>query len=122
MTRSVPEWIGKTDDTPVPDRVKLRVFMAHDGVCHIAGRKIRPGEPWDAEHVVAIINGGQNRESNLAPALRSKHPEKTARDMAQKSATYRARKSNLGIKKRSQFACAKTSKFKKKIDGTVVLR
>ena len=122
MTRSVPEWIGKTDDTPIPARVKLRVFQAHSGICHIAKRKIRPGEPWDAEHVIAIINGGENRESNLAPALRSKHPEKTARDMAEKSRTYRKRKSNLGIKKRSTFACSRDSKFKKRIDGTVVLR
>lgn len=58
-----------------------------------------PGEPWDVEHIIAIINGGENRESNLAPALRSKHREKTARDMAEKSRTYRKRKSNLGIRK-----------------------
>ena len=100
MSRAVPEWIVKTDDSPIPPRVRLRVFQAHDGICHIAKRKIRPGEPWDAEHVIAIINGGENRESNLAPALREKHPEKTARDIAEKSKTYRKRKSNLGIKKR----------------------
>lgn len=100
MARAVPEWIGKTDDTPIPDRVKVRVFLAHDGMCHISKRKIRPGELWDAEHVTAIINGGENRESNLAPALREKHPIKTARDMAEKSRTYRKRKSTLGIKKK----------------------
>lgn len=100
MTRAVEEWIGKTDDSPIPPRVKLRVFQAHGGICHIAKRKIMPGEPWDAEHVKAIINGGENRESNLAPALRDKHPIKTAADMAEKARTYRKRKSNLGIKGR----------------------
>lgn len=99
MSRAVPEWIGATDNTPVPDRVALRVFQKHGGICHISGRNIMPGEPWDVEHVVAIINGGQNRESNLAPALRDKHRLKTAADMAEKARTYRKRKSNLGIKK-----------------------
>lgn len=120
--RAVDEWIGATDDTPVPPRVKLRVFERAQGICHIAKRKIRPGEPWDAEHVIALINGGENRESNLAPALRAKHPEKTARDMAEKSRNYRKRKSNLGIKKRSTFACSRDSGFKKKINGEVVRR
>lgn len=122
MTRTVKEWIGKTADTPVPARVKLRVWLKHNGICHLSGRKIRPGDPWDVDHVKAIINGGENRESNLAPALREKHREKTARDMAEKSRTYRKRKFNLGIRKPSTFACSRNSKWKKKLDGTVVLR
>lgn len=99
MPRQTPEWIGKNENTPVPDRVKLRVFQNHNGICHISKRKIAAGEPWDTEHVVAIINGGENRETNLAPALRSKHKIKTAQDMAEKSRTYRKRKSNLGLRK-----------------------
>jgi 5-methylcytosine-specific restriction protein A len=122
MSREVPEWIGKTDDTPVPDRVKARVFLAHGGICHIAKRKIKPGEAWDAEHVKAIINGGENRESNLAPALRERHKEKTAADMAEKSMIYRKRKKHLGIKKPSRMPGSRHSRFKKKIDGSVVLR
>ncbi len=122
MSRSVPEWIGKTDDTPVPPRVRLRVFHKYDGVCYRAGRKIRPGEPWDAEHIVAIINGGENRESNLAPCLRDKHREKTAEDVAIKAKTYRVRKARWGIKKRSKWAYGKDSPFKKKVDGRVVRR
>jgi len=97
MTRSVPEWIGKTDDTAIPPRVKLRVFEAHGGVCHLSGRKIRAGEPWDCDHVKALINGGENRETNLAPALRDKHREKTAEDVAEKSAISRKREKHLGI-------------------------
>jgi hypothetical protein len=104
--RSVPEWIGKTADTPIPDRVKLRVFEKHKGMCHIAGRKIQAGEPWDAEHVIALCNWlpsddapHGNRESNLAPALRSKHPEKTAADVAEKSMIHRKRSKHLGVAK-----------------------
>lgn len=98
MSRAVAEWIGKTDDAEIPPRVRLRVFERHNGTCHISGRKIMPGEPWDCEHVVALINGGEHRESNLAPALRDKHREKTADDVRQKSVTADKRMMNLGIK------------------------
>ncbi len=97
MSREVPEWIGKTDDSPIPARVRARVFEAHGGRCHISGRKIGAGEPWDCDHVIALINGGENRESNLAPALRDKHREKTAQDVSIKSKTARMRAKHLGI-------------------------
>ena len=97
MSRTVEEWIGKTDDTPIPPRVKLRVFELHGGVCHLSGRKIRAGEPWDCDHVKALINGGENRESNLAPALRDKHRLKTAEDVAEKAVVARKRTKHLGI-------------------------
>ncbi len=89
MSRTVNEWIGKTDDTPIPPRVKARVFLAAGGICHLSGRKIGATDPWDCDHVVALCNGGENRESNLAPALRDKHREKTALDVAEKSKTAR---------------------------------
>jgi 5-methylcytosine-specific restriction protein A len=104
MSRSTSEWIGKTPDTQIPPRVRLRVFDRHGGTCHLSGRKIRAGEPWDCDHVIALINGGEHRETNLAPALRDKHREKTAEDVAEKAATYRKRAASLGIKpKRKQI-------------------
>jgi 5-methylcytosine-specific restriction protein A len=108
--RSVKEWIGASPDTPVPPHVRLRVFRAHDGICHIAKRKIRAGEPWDCDHVKALTNGGKNRESNLAPALRDKHRKKTAEDVAERAETDRMAKANLGIRK---------SKSGRKIPGHV---
>lgn len=120
--RSVKEWIGKTDDTPAPPRVRLRVFERHHGVCYLSGRKIGPGEAWELEHIVALCNGGENRESNLAPALVAAHKVKTAADRKLKAKDDRVRKRHAGIKKPSKFACSRNSKFKKKIDGTVVLR
>lgn len=96
MTRSVPEWIGASPDSPIPPRVRLRVFETHGGVCHISGRKIRPGEAWDCEHIIALANGGENRERNLAPALRDKHREKTAEDVAVKAKVARIAKKHTG--------------------------
>ena len=120
MSRSPEEWIGKSDDTPIPPRVRLRVFEAHGGVCYLSGRKIRAGEPWDCDHVVALINGGQNRESNLAPALRDKHRAKTAEDVAVKAKTYARRAKHLGLKKASRSLSHPT--LKRRFDGSVVPR
>ncbi len=98
MSRSVPEWIGKTPDTPIPPRVRLRVFERHGGICHISKRKIMPGEAWDCDHFIALINGGEHRESNLRPALQKYHRIKTAEDVKEKAVTARKRMMNLGIK------------------------
>lgn len=95
--RSLPEWIGATPDAKIPPRVRLRIFETNWGKCHISGRRIQAGEPWDCDHVVALVNGGEHRESNLAPALRDKHREKTAQDVAEKAIVYRKRAKHLGL-------------------------
>lgn len=122
MSRALPEWVGKTDDSRPPPRVRVRIFEHHHGVCHISKRKIAPGEAWECEHIVAIVNGGENRESNMAPALIKPHKEKTARDVAIKAKNDRVRKRHLGLRKPSRFPGSRDSKFKKRMDGTVVLR
>jgi len=98
MSRSVVEWQGKDDDAAIPARVRVRVFERHGGICHLSGRRIRAGDLWDVDHVVALVNGGKHCESNLAPALRDKHREKTAADVAEKAAVYRVRAKHLGLK------------------------
>lgn len=103
MSRAVPEWIGKSDDTKVPPHVRLRIFDREEGKCHLSGRKIKAGEPWDLDHKIALINGGQHRESNLFPALRDKHREKTAEDVAEKSVIYEKRAKHIGAKVKRGF-------------------
>ena len=95
--RTVPEWIGATPDTPIPPRVRLRVFEAHGGVCYLSKRKIRAGEKWQCDHVIALTNGGENRERNLAPALEQPHREKTRDDVREKAKVARIRAKHLGI-------------------------
>jgi len=106
MSRSVELWIGKTDDTPIPPRVRLRVFERHGGVCHISGRKITAGEAWDCDHVIALCNGGRNAEDNLAPALKAPHRAKTAADVGMKAKTARQRAKHLGIFPKSRAKIA----------------
>jgi len=96
MARTVSEWIGKTDDHRAPGSVRDRI-MARDSRCHLCSREIGPGEKWDLDHVKALINGGENRESNLRPSHRKCHTEKTARDVAEKAKVAAIRKKHLGI-------------------------
>jgi 5-methylcytosine-specific restriction endonuclease McrA len=101
--RSVPLWVGATPDAKVPPRVRLRIFEREGGRCWISGRKIMAADAWDLDHKIALINGGTHSEDNLFPALRDKHREKTAEDVAEKSKTARIRAKHLGIFPRSPF-------------------
>lgn len=104
MSRDVPEWIGATDSTPVPPRVRVRVFERDGGRCQCGCNTIiRPGMRWETDHRVATINGGENREFNLTTLLLDHHKKKTKQDVATKSKTAAMKAKHLGIKKRSGF-------------------
>ena len=112
--RTTPEWVGSTDDARVPPRVRLRIFNAHSGVCYLSGRKIMPADKWELEHKTALCNGGEHRESNLAPALVAPHKEKTKSDVKLKAKIDRIRKRHLGIRKSGRTIPGR------KFDGTPI--
>jgi 5-methylcytosine-specific restriction endonuclease McrA len=96
-TAKLKEWIGKSDNHVPPATVRQRVFDRDAGKCHLCGHVIKvPGETWDLDHVVALINGGENRESNLAPAHKHCHVAKTARDVGEKSKVAAVRQKHTG--------------------------
>lgn len=97
MARTVTEWIGKTDDQRAPNRVRDRILAACPN-CHICTRKIEATERHALDHVVALINGGENRESNLRPVHIKCHAEKTAADVAEKARIAAKRQAHIGIK------------------------
>lgn len=122
--RSTKEWMGKTDDAMPPPSVRLRVFKRHDGRCHLSGRKIRPGDAWDLDHVKPLWDGGENRESNMAPALTKPHRQKSAADQRAKAEADRKQMKTLGIRKLKgrPIPGSKRSGWKKKMDGTAERR
>lgn len=124
MSRTVPEWSAKTDDAGIPPRVRLRVFDRFGGVCQCGcTRKITAGEAWDCDHIVALINGGEHRESNLRPLITAHHKDKTREDVAEKSRVYQRRASHLGVaKKKHRWGYGKGDPFKMKVGGGVVRR
>jgi 5-methylcytosine-specific restriction protein A len=96
VARSVKEWIGKTDDAPFPPRVRLRILDRFAGNCascgkHIVGR-------FTCDHIVALINGGENRESNGQPLCRDCTKLKDKADVSVKSKTAAVRKARHGLK------------------------
>lgn len=123
MPREVEEWVGKTDDTQPPPRVRLRVWDRCEGRCHLCGRPIPASDAWILEHLKALINGGENRERNLCLSCSWCKPIKDAADVAEKSATAKVRKKHLGITKSSRpMPGSRASKWKRKMDGSVERR
>ena len=122
--RSVDKWVGKTDDSMPPPRVRLRIFLAHDGVCAESGVKIQPGQAWDLDHRIPLALGGANDEDNLQPVLVEAHKEKTRRDVAAKAKADRIRKRHLGIESPSKrkLPGGRDSAWKFKVGGGRVPR
>lgn len=115
MPRTVPEWFGKTDDTKPPRRVCVRVFRRAKGTCHWCKNKIHADQSWQTDHVHALINGGENRESNLAPIHEACHPEKTAEDVAAKAKSNRIIGKTLVVEKVRQITGRPFPKSKKSV-------
>ncbi len=117
--RSVPEWHGRTDDSKVPDRVKIRVFERYHGACYRSGIKIKPGDKWQCDHVISLANGGSHSEGNLAPILVQPHKEKTREDRKIQSRIYKIRKRHLGLRKPKgkPMAGSRSSNWKRKLNG-----
>jgi 5-methylcytosine-specific restriction enzyme A len=96
MTRAVPEWIGASDDTKVPTRVQLRVHERQGGKCAITGVKLVAGKS-QCDHIIALINGGENRERNLQIIATMSHKEKTKADTKLKAKIAAIRGKDTGI-------------------------
>lgn len=103
MTRSTPEWVATHDDQAIPPRVRLRLFERAGGRCAHCGRKIGPADKWQADHVIALANGGRHAESNLQPLCPFCHASKTAEDVAFKKKSARIRARHLGIRPPSRW-------------------
>lgn len=121
--RSTPEWIGKTADTAIPARVKDRIVERQGGKCAETGILFSPGMAPEFDHELALVNGGENKETNLRAVCSWAHKQKTKKDVKQKAKDARVRKKHLGIHKpKSSFATSRDGKFKQKIGGGTVLR
>jgi 5-methylcytosine-specific restriction protein A len=97
---------------------KLALFEKADGRCHICGIMINAGDPWEVEHRVPIALGGADDETNMSPAHLHCHMQKTKVDAHRLAKAKRIKARHIGIKKRSTWQ----TKWKRKIDGTTVLR
>ena len=114
MSRELPEWIGRSENTTIPPRVKVRIFLLANGKCKNCGRFIAGKLTAEYDHVTALINGGENRETNLQLLCCECHSQKTASDVAEKAITARKRAKHIGLKK------PRTIRSWRRFDGTIV--
>jgi 5-methylcytosine-specific restriction enzyme A len=121
VSRELPEWIGATDDQAIPPRVKLRIFEKALGRCKGCGLTIRAGTVPAYDHIIALVNGGENRERNIQLLCQPCHAPKTKADVAKKSLVYRKKAKHLGIRLRKSrpIPGSKASGLKKGFDGIV---
>ena len=95
----------------------MRIFEKHGGRCRLTGKKILAGDKWDLDHIVPLADGGENRERNLAPVLHYAHQQKTVEENKARAKAKRNAIKQFGMKQQKP-----KSRFKRRMDGTVVFR
>lgn len=103
---------------------RLAVFEAHKGTCHLCGDKIDgTREAWELEHVIPLAMGGDDDETNVAPAHKSCHAAKTVIDAGNLAKANRVRAKHYGAHvSKHPLPGSRNSKWKRKVGGGVVPR
>ncbi len=107
-----------------PQKVQAEAFKRASGKCEGSGcgARLSVGR-FHYDHDLPDNLGGEPTLENCKVLCIVCHKEKTKTlDMPRIAKGRRIRKREMGIKKRSSFACSRDSKFKKKLNGEVVLR
>jgi 5-methylcytosine-specific restriction protein A len=119
MSRTVEEWIGKTDDSTPTDACKRRILDRQGWTCAVSGVEFRDGIKAEYDHVTPLWLGGENRESNLQALTAKAHAAKTKAEATVRAKVHRNQIKRVHGKKKSPLS---DPRFKKLMDGTVVDR
>ena len=105
-------------------KMRADIFMNRGGVCHLCNMKVIPGEDWDVSHEIPLEAGGSDTPDNWLVAHRKCHRHHTATvDAPLIAKVKRIHQRHIGAKKsRTPMPFGRGSKFKRKMDGTVVRR
>jgi hypothetical protein len=107
--------------TEFTTKTKALAFDRCKGNCEKCGARLTIGK-FRYDHIIPDWMGGDNSLENCCVQCLGCDKPKTASDQKNIAKTKRIRQKHIGIKKKSSFACSKDSKWKKKLDGTVVRR
>lgn len=102
-------------------KTKTAVAQRANGRCEICTRLLLYGEA-EYDHRIPCNLGGDDSLGNCVYTCKSCHKAKTKNDVRDIAKAKRNYRRAHGIRKASRFACSRNSKFKKKIDGSVVPR
>ncbi len=103
--------------------VKLAAWKRSGGCCEDCGRKIFPGDGPEYDHIIADEHGGGNGLDNCQVLCAWCHKPKTRADMKVTVRGRKARARHANADKPSRpMPGSRKSKWKKRVDGTVVLR
>lgn len=108
----------------ITTKMRADLFFKRGGICHICQFKVIPGEDWDVSHEIPLECGGLDDESNWYVAHRKCHRIHTATvDAPTIAKVRRIRQKHIGAKKsRTPMPFGRGSKFKRKMDGSIVKR
>lgn len=121
------EDVGTTKRKHMTPRMRLKIWEEHKGICALCNGKIDGvRERWIVEHLRALELGGEDSEANMAPVHEACAIIKTSGkdgDHAKAAKAKRVKSKHLGIKKsKNPLPGSKGSKWKRKMDGSVVER
>lgn len=119
MARTVTEWVGRNDNSMPSDGCKLRIVDRQGGKCALTGIAFTPANKPEFDHIVPLWLGGENRESNIQAITADAHKRKTQAEATVRAKVNATRKKHLLSKKPAK---GWNTRFKKKIDGTVIDR
>jgi len=109
----------------ITSKMRVDIFLRHNGICHLCNMKVVPGQEWDVSHDIPLEAGGKDDDSNWLVAHRKCHRTHTAKvDAPMIAKVKRIHQKHIGAKRmsRSPLPGGRNSKWKRKMDGTVVSR
>lgn len=114
--------VGTTKRGNLSTRAKLAIWEREKGCCMLCGVKLQPGG-FIYEHVRALELGGEDGVDNIRLTCRPCATTKTKNDHHMAAKAKRQKATALGLKKsKTPLPFGKGSKWKRKLDGSVVRR
>jgi 5-methylcytosine-specific restriction protein A len=108
---------------PLTPKQRLKLFLDRKGMCCVCGLKIMQNERWIDEHVAPLWLNGTNDLDNRGVAHERCASKKTSAEAKTRAKVRRVAQRHMGARKpKSIVPGSRASKWKKKVDGTVVRR
>ena len=116
------EDVGTTKRGRLSPRTKLAIWEREHGKCMMCEAKLSAGK-FIFEHVRALELGGTDTEDNVRLTCLGCATEKTKVDHQTAAKAKRQKVNTLGLKQsRTPLPAGRNSKWKRKMNGQVVLR